>query len=517
MPVLADNAVATSQPLAAQAGLRTLARGGNAVDAAIAAAAALTVVEPVSNGIGGDLFALVWRNGTLSGLNASGRSPALLDVDAVRRAGAMPKVGWWPVTTPGAVSGWAALSQRFGTLSLAEALAPAVRYARDGFLVSPQVAVAWARAAERFAGFSAFRDTFLPRMRAPQAGERFRSAAHAATLESIGASSGASFYTGPLAAAIDAASRAEGGFLRAEDLAAHQPQWVTPLSVPFRSRWRLHELPPNGQGIAALIAIGVLDRLPLRHHEPDSGPHIHLQIEAMKLGFADAHRHVSDPEHAEIDVRELLSPSYLDSRAALVDPDRAQDFGHGTPRPGGTVLVTAADASGMMVTLIQSNYMGFGSGAVVRGTGIALQNRGCGFSLQPGHPNEIAGGKRPYHTIIPGFLTCDGAPVAALGVMGGPMQPQGHLQVVVRLVDQDDNPQAALDAPRWRIESGCDISLEEGFSQESIAWLREAGHTVRAGAARSVHFGGGQVIWRLEDGGYVAGSDLRRDGQAVGF
>lgn len=514
MPVLADNVVATSQPLAAQAGLSMLSRGGNAVDAAIAAAAALTVVEPTSNGLGGDLFALIWCPDGLHGLNASGRSPALLDGDAVRRAGAMPKVGWWPVTTPGAVSGWVTLSERFGALPLPAVLSPAIRYAREGFFVSPQTGAAWARAADRFAGFSSFREAFLPRMRAPRAGERFSSPAQAATLEAIAETGGAAFYTGAIAAAIDATARAEGGFLRAADLAAHRPSWVTPLSVPYRGRWRLHELPPNGQGIAALIALGILDRLPTG--APGSGPWAHLQIESMKLGFADAHRYVSDPDFADIDVQELLSPAYLDRRAALVDPGRAQDFGHGEPQPGGTVLVTTADAAGTMVTLIQSNYMGFGSGVVVRGTGVALQNRGCGFSLDAGHPNAVAGGKRPYHTIIPGFLTCSGAPVAALGVMGGPMQPQGHLQVVSHLVDWDHNPQAALDAPRWRVEAGRAVSLEQGWSAESIDWLQDAGHALKVDCSRTVHFGGGQVIWRLEGGGYVAGSDLRRDGQAVG-
>ena len=517
MPVLADNVVATSQPLAAQAGLSVLSRGGNAVDAAIAAAAALTVVEPTSNGLGGDLFALVWRSGVLHGINASGRAPALLDGDVVRRAGAMPKVGWWPVTTPGAVSGWVALSERFGTQPLSTVLAPAIRYAREGFLVSPQTASAWARAADRFAGFAAFREVFLPRMRAPRAGERFSAPSHGATLEAIAETRGAAFYTGTIAAAMDAAARAEGGFLRAADLAAHRPSWVTPLSVPYRRRWRLHELPPNGQGIAALIALGILDRLPTGGHAPGSGPWVHLQIESMKLGFADAHRYVSDPDFADIDVRTLLTPAYLDGRAALVDPGRAQDFSHGAPRPGGTVLVTAADAAGTMVTLIQSNYMGFGAGVVVRGTGVALQNRGCGFSLDAGHPNAVSGGKRPYHTIIPGFLTCEGAPVAALGVMGGPMQPQGHLQVVSHLVDQGLNPQAALDAPRWRLESGRAVSLEDGWPPAVIDWLRGAGHDLREGQPRTVHFGGGQVVWRLEDGGYVAGSDLRRDGQAVGW
>lgn len=517
MPVLADNLVATSQPLAAEAGLSALRRGGNAVDAAIAAAAALTVVEPTSNGIGGDLFALVWRDGQLSGLNASGRSPALLDAGAIRRAGRMPQVGWWPVTTPGAPSGWVALSERFGALSLPDTLAPAIGYARRGFLVSPQTADAWARAAKRFAGFPAFRETFLPRMRPPAAGERFSSPAHGATLEAIAETGGAAFYTGALASAMDAAARAEGGFLRAADLAAHRPMWVEPLSVPYRGRWRLHELPPNGQGLAALIALGILDRLPLSAHPADSGPHTHLQIEAMKLGFADAHRYVSDPDTADLDVKVLLEPAYLDARAALIDPSKAQDFGHGQPRPGGTVLVTAADASGTMVTLIQSNFMGVGSGVVVRGTGIALQNRGCGFSLEEGHPNAVAAGKRPYHTIIPGFLSCDGAPVAAFGVMGGVMQPQGHLQVAVRLIDQECNPQAALDAPRWRVEAGRRVSLEQGWPIETVEWLRGAGHDIAADQPKTVHFGGGQAIWRLENGGYVGGSDLRRDGLAAGF
>ncbi|MEL6342403.1 MAG: gamma-glutamyltransferase family protein [Myxococcota bacterium] len=508
MPVLAENVVATSQPLAAQAGLMALRDGGSAVDAALAAAITLTVVEPTANGIGGDLFALVWQDGALHGLNATGRSPQSLDAAAILRAGQMPQVGWWPVTVPGAPSGWKALSDRFGRIDFPRLFTEAIRYARQGFAVSPQTAHAWAISAKRFQGFAAFAQTFMPRGRAPRVGERFACPAQAATLEQIAATGADAFYTGPLADAMVSTAMAEGGALRHADLAEHAVKIIEPLSVAYRKRWRLHELPPNGQGIAALIALGILDRLP---------PGTHAQIEAMKLGFADAHRYVADPDHLDMDPTMLLSPAYLDERAAMVRPDMAQDYGHGQPRPGGTVLVTAADSNGQMVTLIQSNYMGFGSGVVIPGTGIAMQNRGCGFSLEDGHPNRVGGGKRPYHTIIPGFLTCDGAPIAAFGVMGGLMQPQGHLQVACRMIDEDHNPQSALDAPRWRVSKGLNVRVEPGWPDDVLDDLRGKGHQITVTAKQTVHFGGGQAIWRMPSGCYIGASDLRRDGQAVGF
>ncbi len=521
-PVLARNVVATSQPLAAQAGLEMLRRGGNAADAAVATAMALTVVEPTSNGIGGDNFALVWSGGGLHGLNASGLSPRGFDASAFAGEERIPFDGWGGVTTPGAPSGWVEVAERFGTLPMETLAEPAVRYAREGFLVSPEVAYWWGRAAERYEGpeFEAWRTTFLRDGRAPRAGEVFRSGAHAATLEQIAQTRGAAFYRGDLADRIDAHARAHGGSLRKADLEAHESEWVRPISLEYHGH-RLHEIPPNGQGLVALIALGILERFDLPGMETDSAEWLHVQIEAMKLAFADGRRFIADPRFMDVRVADLLDPAYLDERAKRIDRTRAQDFGHGTPKRGGTVLLTTADAEGNMVSFIQSNYTGFGSGIVVPDTGIALQNRGCCFTLEEGHPNEAAPGKRPYHTIIPAFVTRDGVggsdeAVMAFGVMGGYMQPQGHAQVLVRIADHGQNPQAALDAPRWQVMDAMEVAIEPGFDAGVYDRLREMGHEVTREERRWAKFGRGQAIYSIE-GGYVAGSDLRADGQAVGY
>ena len=515
MPVLARNVVATGQPLAAQAGLRMLLSGGNAVDAALAAAIALTVVEPTSNGFGSDAFALVWAGGGLHGLNASGRSPGALTPQRFEGRDAVEQLGWDGVTVPGAVSAWIALSQRFGALPLATLFEPAIDYASEGFLVSPQTAYYWGRAQSRYRDFESFQQTFCPQGQAPRAGERFASPAHAETLRAIAATAGESFYRGALASRIASHARDTGGLLTEADLAAHRPDWVRPISIDYRG-WTLHEIPPNGQGLVALLALGILSHHRLGGLRVDSAECLHLQIEAVKLAFADGHRYIADPDWMDVDVAALLDPAYLASRAELIDPAKARDPDYGTPRPGGTVYLATADAEGGMVSYIQSNYTGFGSGVVVPGTGIALQNRGCCFSLEPGHPNRVGPGKRPYHTIIPGFVTRDGQAVMSFGVMGGFMQPQGHAQVMVRLADYGQNPQAALDAPRFRVDGGLTVSVEPGFEPEVYAGLRQRGHEVTVAAARTVAHGGGQAIYRLADG-YFGASDLRRDGQAVGF
>ena len=514
-PILARNAVATSQPLAVQAGLAMLHRGGSAVDAAVATAIALTVVEPVSNGVGSDLFAIVWDGRELAGLNATGRAPAA--ASAARYAGLpqVPQRGWEAVTIPGAVSGWAALSQRYGALPFADLFAPAIRYARDGYPVSPTVAAQWARAAAVLPHDLGFAEHFLPRGRAPRPGETFACAPLASTLETIGNTHGHAFYRGALAAAMADHARAHGALHTREDFAAHTVDWVTPLGLDWNGV-RVHEMPPNGQGIAAQMALGMLAHFDLAALAPDSVAGQHLQIEAMKLAFADVHCYVADPRSMGVTAEALLDPGYLRARARRIDPARAQDFGPGDPPRGGTVYVAAADAGGMMVSLIQSNYMGFGSGVVVPGTGISLQNRGAGFSLAPGHPNEFGGGKRPFHTIIPGFLTADGAPLAAFGVMGGPIQPPGHVQTLVRMVAHGMNPQAALDAPRWKVNAGRSIDLEPSASGELRAGLAALGHEFRSVADSYMDFGAGQFIVRGADG-YVAASDPRRDGQAGGF
>ena len=514
-PLLARNAVATSQPLAVQAGIAMLLRGGNAVDAALATAIALTVVEPCSNGIGSDLFAILWDGGELVGLNASGRAPAA--VTAARYAGqdSVPQRGWEPVTIPGAVSGWAALSQRFGALPFADLFAPAIRYARDGYPVSPIVAGKWELAASVLPHDLGFAETFLPRGRAPRPGETFSCPAMAQTLESIAATRGNSFYRGELAATMAAHARTHGALHTVTDFAAHTLDWVDPLGLEYGGA-TVHEIPPNGQGIAALMALGILRTFDLASLPPDSVASQHLQIEAMKLAYADTYRYVSDPRTMEIAPSAMLDAGYLAQRARLIDPKRAQDFGPGRPPQGGTVYLCAGDAQGMLVSLIQSNYMGFGSGVVVPGTGISLQNRGAGFSLVRGHPNEIAGGKRPFHTIIPGFLTREGEPLAAFGVMGGPIQPPGHVQTMIRLLTYGMNPQAVLDAPRWKLNGGISVDLEASAAPELCAGLIALGHEIAAIADSYMDFGAGQIVLRT-DSGYVAGSDPRRDGHAAGF
>jgi len=516
MPVLAKNVVATSQPLAAQAGLELLRQGGNAVDAALASAIALTVVEPTSNGIGGDAFAILWDGKELHGLNASGRSPAALTPERFRGKQVIPSYGWDSVTVPGAVSAWVALSERFGKLPFETLFEPAVRYARDGFLVSPMTAQAWSRSASVFAAFPDFTSAFLPKGRAPRAGEVFRFSDQAKTLERIAETKGEAFYRGDLGGRIAAHARASDALLTEADLASHQADWVGTISQSYRGV-ELRELPPNGQGLAALLMLGILEHHPMVDYPVDSADSLHVQIEAMKLAFADAHRYVADPQAMDTSTEDLLSGDYLAGRARCIDMSRAQNPGHGVPKHSGTVYLSAADEAGMMVSFIQSNYRGFGSGVVVPGTGISLQNRGAGFTLEAGHPNQVGGNKRPFHTIIPGFLTRQGQPLMSFGVMGGSMQTQGHAQMVIRLCDYGQNPQAACDAPRWQVLEGLAVAVEQGFKPEVLANLRERGHVVTESASHSsLFFGGAQLVYRLENG-FLAASDHRRDGQAVGF
>ena len=513
VPVLAANCVATTQPLAAQAGLAMLRRGGSAIDAAIATAITLTVVEPVMNGIGGDAFAIVWDGTALHGLNASGRSPMGWDAKRFSGFSEMPTLGWESVTVPGAVSAWVALHQRFGRLPFEVLFEPAIGYARNGFLVSPRVARLWKNQVDRLRDQAGFAEAFLPGGRAPLAGEVFSCPAQATTLELIAASKGEAFYRGRLAEAIAAASAKAGGAMSLADLAAHSPDWVTPLAVDFKG-YRLHEIPPNGQGLAALIALGVLDRFDLAALDPDGIELQHLEIEAMKLGIADVAEHVADPAAMALDANDLLAPGYLDARSKLIDRDRASAPGPGRLHGSETVYLTAADAGGMMISYIQSNFRGFGSGIVVPGTGIAMHNRGSGFVLKPGHPNQVGPRKQPFHTIIPGFATRNGVPAASFGVMGGTMQPQGHLQLATRLFAKGENPQAAIDAPRWRLEGG-ELMIEAAWPAAFRAALAARGHA--ASEAGLFDFGAAQVIWRLGQEGYVAASESRRDGQAVGF
>jgi gamma-glutamyltranspeptidase/glutathione hydrolase len=514
-PILARNIVATAQPLAAQAGLRMLQQGGSAMDAALATAIALTVLEPVSNGIGSDAFAIVWDGNKLHGLNASGRSPAAWTPAFFQGQQAMPVRGWNTVSVPGCVSAWATLSERFGKLAFADLFEPAIGYARDGYLVSPTIARQWAIQAPELQSQPGFKEAFMPHGRAPLPGEKFSFPDQAKTLALIARTRGDAFYRGEIAEKIAAHAKQHGALLSPADLAAHQPDWVEPLSQDYRG-YTLHELPPNGQGIAALMALGILQHFDVARHPVDSADSVHLQIEAMKLAFADVYRYVSDPSTMTARNAELLDPAYLAARAQLIDPKRAQNFGHGTPPKGGTIYLTAADASGMMVSYIQSNYMGFGSGVVVPGTGVSLQNRAHTFKLQPGHPNEVGPSKRPFQTIIPGFVTKDGQPVMSFGVMGGSMQPQGHAQVMVRLADYGQNPQACADGPRYRVVDGMRVNVESGFSRETLAELERRGHEIVELVEGYMDFGSAQMIYKLEDG-YLGASDPRRDGQAVGF
>ena len=527
LPVFARNVVSTSHPLAAQAGLRILQQGGNAVDAAVAAAAAMTICEPVSNGLGSDAFCIVWDGKALHGLNASGRAPAAWTPAYFRqRYGegqtSPPTRGMDTVTVPGAVGAWAALSERFGKLPFADLMEPAAEIAERGFLVPVVVQHKWAAAVDELQSQPGFAQSFLPWGRAPQVGELFQFKAAARALRAIGATRGEAFYQGEIAEALVAFSQAHGGSHTLADLAAQRPEWVTPIARNYRG-YTLHEIPPNGQGIAALIALGLLDQFDVARLPVDSAASQHLQIEAMKLAFADVYRYVAEPSSMEVTPAQMLDDAYLASRARLIDMNRAQDFGAGNPVKGGTIYLTAADESGMMVSFIQSNYMGFGSGCVEPTFGISLHNRGQAFSTDPAGRNPanlVAPGKRPFHTIIPAFLTQAGQPVMAFGVMGANMQPQGHVQTLVRMLDYGQNPQAACDAPRWRFNAGLTLNVEPHMATGTVQGLQNLGHQIEALQGSYQDFGAGQFIWRMGEPrvhGYVAASDPRRDGQAAGY
>ena len=524
-PVFARNIVSTSHPLAAQAGLRMMMAGGNAVDAAIAAAAVMTIVEPCSNGLGSDAFCILWDGTQLHGLNASGTAPAAWTPEYFRRkhgdaAATPPQRGWDSVTVPGAVASWVALSQRFGKLPFVDLLAPAIDIAERGYLVPTVVAEKWMLAAQvtDLVSQPGFAQTFLPRGRAPAVGELFRMPAAARMLRAVAETQGQALYGGEIAQALERSAREHGGAHTVADFAAYKPEWVTPIAKDYRGH-TLHEIPPNGQGIAALIALGILKHFDIAALPVDGTASFHLQIEAMKLAFADVYRFVSERSTMEVTTEQLLDDAYLASRAKLIDPKRAQDFGAGNPVKGGTIYLSAADETGMMVSFIQSNYMGFGSGVVVPGYGLSLQNRGHGYTLDAASYNLVGPGKRPFHTIIPAFLTRDGRPVMSFGVMGGDMQPQGHVQTLVRMLDYRQQPQAACDAPRWRWYGGT-LNAEQGFDPATAQGLRDLGHRVEPFADSYQDYGAGQFIWRLGDPGaegYAAASDPRRDGQAGGF
>jgi gamma-glutamyltranspeptidase/glutathione hydrolase len=523
LPMFARNVVSTSHPLAVQAGLRMLMNGGNAVDAAVAAAAVMTVVEPCSNGLGSDAFCIVWDGKKLHGLNASGRAPmAWTPQYFQRKYGHAPPVrGWDTVTVPGAVSAWVALSERFGKLPFADLLAPAAEIAERGYAVPVVIGEKWLAAADvpELTSQPGFAEVFLPRGRAPAVGELFRMPGAARGLRAIAQTKGQAFYGGEIAAALARQAQAQGGAHTVADFAGYLPEWVEPISMDYHGV-TLHEIPPNGQGISALMALGILRSFDLAELPVDGVASQHLQIEAMKLAFADTYRYVAEPASMNVSAAQLLDAGYLAERAKLIDRRRAQDFGAGNPVKGGTIYLTAADEQGMMVSFIQSNFMGFGSGVVVPEYGVSLQNRGHGFSFDPASANCVAPGKRPFHTIIPAFVTEDGLPLMSYGVMGANMQPQGHLQTLVRLVDYRQQPQAACDAPRWRFNAGLEINVEAGLDPATVQGLAALGHRMEVIQDSYQDFGAGQFIWRLGQPGsegYVAASDPRRDGQAGGF
>ena len=513
--------VATSQPLAAQAGLEMLKKGGNAVDAAIASAACLTVVEPTSNGIGGDAFALVWINEELYGLNASGPAPASISIEALRAMGIkeMPARGFVPVTVPGAPSAWVELSKRFGRLSLKEVLQPAISYAQEGFPISPILGYNWERAFERFTHalkgdeYKHWFETFTNNGSAPKVGEMWRSPDHAATLLEIAETNGESFYRGDLADKIAAFSKKYGGFLAKEDLAAFKAEWVKPISTSYRG-YDVWEIPPNGQGLIALLALNTLKGFSF--DAKDSVDTYHKQIEAMKLAFADGQKFITDADKMTVAVEDLLNDSYANKRRGLIG-EKALIPEAGQPSHSGTIYLATADGEGNMVSFIQSNYMDFGSGLVVPNTGICLQNRGHNFSLDPQHHNRLEPGKRTYHTIIPGFLTKNKSAVGPFGVMGKFMQPQGHVQVVMNMIDFHLNPQAALDAPRWQWIEHKKVLVEKEMPSHIVEALERKGHDIHVATSRHT-FGRGQIILRDEQTGVLyGGTEARTDGAVVAY
>ena len=511
-------AVATSQALAAQAGLQILRAGGNAVDAAIATAACLTVVEPTSNGIGGDAFALIWDGTKLHGLNASGRSPQNLSKTLLEGQGhsTMPQQGWLSVTVPGVPAAWRDLHQKFGRLPFEALLEPAILYAEHGFVVSSTVARFWAYAAQKYAllegqEFKPWLDTFTRAFNSPKAGEKFLMPDHARTLRRIAQSYSQDFYTGSLAQQIEDFAAQTGGVITQADLRAHSNTWVDPISTNYRG-YDVWEIPPNGQGIATLSALNILEDFDLSRLARDSVESYHLQLEAMKLGFADALAYVADPTRAEVPTAGLLDKAYAAQRRALIGEMALLPIA-GKPPKGGTVYLCTADSDGMMVSYIQSNYAGFGSGIVIPNTGIALQNRGANFNLETNQPNCLEPNKRPYHTIIPAFLSKDNQAIGAFGVMGGFMQPQGHLQMIVNTIDYGLHPQAALDAPRWQWTEQKNIELEMQTPQHLAQGLRAKGHNVHL-QLESGSFGRGQIIWKLGDA-LIVGTESRCDGAAL--
>lgn len=527
---------ATSQPLASQVALDILKRGGTAVDAAIAANATLGLMEPTGNGVGGDIFAIVWDAKTqkLYGLNGSGRSPKSLGFEQMqaelKKVGSktIPPRGPLPVSVPGAVDGWFELNKRFGKMPMKELLQPAIAYARDGFPVSEVIADGWAANAKKLAQYPNYKETYMPGGHTPVKGEIFKNPLLADTLSRIAEGGRDAFYKGDIARRIEKYMKANGGYLTAADLAAHHSEWVEPVSTNYRG-YDVWELPPNTQGIAALQMLNILEAYDLKSLGFASPQYLHLFVEAKKLAFEDRARFYADPDFAKIPLKALISKEYAAKRRALIRLDKAALEYPTDPAAlerGDTIYMTVADAAGNMVSLIQSNYRGMGSGMTPDGCGFILQDRGEMFSMQPGHANVYAPGKRPFHTIIPAFVTKDGKPWLSFGVMGGAMQPQGHVQILVNVIDFGMNLQEAGDVPRVRhdgsseptdekMTDGGEIILENGYSPAVVTALEAMGHKVTV--ANDGDFGGYQAIGRNAQGVYFGASESRKDGAAQGY
>ncbi len=525
--VYAKKAVAcTSVPLGAQIGLDVMKSGGNAVDAAVAMAAAMPLLEPTGNGLGSDCFALVWieKDQKLYGLNASGVAPMALSADKVRELGfdQVPKEGWLPTMVPGAPAGWAALNSRFGTKPLAELFAPAVSYAREGYPVPVNVARQWAKDSRRIAKAMEtdpapheywWKSFMKPDGTPYAAGDIFRFPDYADTLEELAATGCESYYRGKLMERLVAFSQKTGGYFCREDFENYYPDWVEPITQNYRG-YTVCEIPPNGHGITVLMALGILDGMTMPENR-ESAEHYHKVMEAIKLAFADTKTYVADPRYMKTRVDQLLSPGYLAARRALIS-DKALEPKAGDPRCGGTIYLCTADEQGNMVSFIQSNYTTFGSGVAIPGTAISLQNRGANFSLDPASDNCLAGGKKSYHTIIPGFLLKDGQAVGPFGVMGAFMQPQGQAEVIINTLDYHMNPQEALDAPRIQWIGGKKLQLEREAGEDIAQQLRAMGHEVEIIDDR-IAMGRGQIIWRCENGTLIAGTEPRCDGAVAAW
>ena len=509
-PLCAQNIVVTSQPLAAQAGIDALKSGGNAVDAAIATAITLTVVEPTGNGLGSDAFALLWNGSSLVGINGSGRSPALWERSYFEKYEIMPQFGWDSVTVPGAVAVWIELSERYGRLRFSELFKSAINYAENGFHVGIRTAYDWNHGPEKwYREFENFRREFLP---PPKFGQLIKRRDLANTLREIADTKRQSFYEGRLASLIEKEAKKDRGLLRSTDLATHKSEWVKPISQKFRKSY-VFEIPPNGQGIAALIAFAILDKFPI--FPIDSEDSVHLQIESMKIGLYLANKYVADERSMKVSASDLLQPEFVERHSNLIDLNEALQVSDLEASNADTVYLSAADDAGLMVSFIQSNYFGFGSGIVIPDTGIALQNRGSCFTLQSGHVNEVGPRKRPFHTIIPSFVFKNNEPFLCFGVMGGSMQAQGHLQIVERILTYELNPQAASDAPRWQLLGDSSVAVEPGFSYKLADGLARRGHNI-VKKTDCFSFGGAQIIQKIDDG-YMAGSDHRKEGYPIGY